>query len=116
MSFTIWGPCYIQICVITNHFKKRFFSTCCLLLLQGDEDSLNIELPDPSLEPGILPTEIRKLVESRRQVKNLMKQDNLSPEQMMQVCRATSGLPWSGKKVWKMKFFPGQGKVREFQF
>ena len=26
------------------------------------------------------------------------------------------GLPRSGKKVWKMKFFPGQGKVREFQF
>ena len=25
-----------------------------------------------------------------------------------------AGLPWSGKKVWKMKFFPGQGKVREF--
>ena len=24
------------------------------------------------------------------------------------------GLPRSGKKVWKMKFFPGQGKVREF--
>ena len=27
---------------------------------------------------------------------------------------AGSGLPRSGKKVWKMKFFPGQGKVREF--
>ena len=30
-----------------------------------------------------------------------------------------TGLPRSGKKVWKMKFFqffPGQGKVREFQF
>ena len=27
-----------------------------------------------------------------------------------------SGLPRSGKKVLKMKFFPGQGKVREFQF
>ena len=24
------------------------------------------------------------------------------------------GLPWSGKNIWKMKFFPGQGKVREF--
>ena len=23
-------------------------------------------------------------------------------------------LPWSGKNTWKMKFFPGQGKVREF--
>ena len=27
-----------------------------------------------------------------------------------------AGLPRSGKKVWKMNFFPGQGKVREFQF
>ena len=27
-----------------------------------------------------------------------------------------AGLPRSGKKVWKMKFFPGQGKVSEFQF
>ena len=24
------------------------------------------------------------------------------------------GLPRSGKNTWKMKFFPGQGKVREF--
>ena len=24
------------------------------------------------------------------------------------------GLPQSGKNVWKMNFFPGQGKVREF--
>ena len=27
-----------------------------------------------------------------------------------------AGLPRSGKKVWKLNFFPGQGKVREFQF
>ena len=26
----------------------------------------------------------------------------------------TPGLPRSGKNIWKMKFFPGQGKVREF--
>ena len=25
-----------------------------------------------------------------------------------------SGLPQSGKNIWKMKNFPGQGKVREF--
>ena len=28
--------------------------------------------------------------------------------------RDASGLPRSGKNIWKMKFFPGQGKVREF--
>ena len=26
----------------------------------------------------------------------------------------TAGLPQSGKNIWKMNFFPGQGKVREF--
>ena len=25
-----------------------------------------------------------------------------------------TGLPWSGKNIWKMKLFPGQGKIREF--
>ena len=25
-----------------------------------------------------------------------------------------TGLPRSGKNIWKMKFFPGQGKVKEF--
>ena len=26
-----------------------------------------------------------------------------------------AGLPRSGKNIWKLKFFPGQGKVREFE-
>ena len=30
------------------------------------------------------------------------------------VCHRKSGLPRSGKNIWKMNFFPGQGKVREF--
>ena len=30
------------------------------------------------------------------------------------VIHCYSGLPRSGKNIWKMKFFPGQGKVREF--
>ena len=25
-----------------------------------------------------------------------------------------AGLPWSGKNIWKMKFFTGQEKVKEF--
>ena len=29
---------------------------------------------------------------------------------------ASAGLPWSGKKFWKIKKFPGQGKVRELRF
>ena len=31
-------------------------------------------------------------------------------------CVLVAGLPRSGKKVWKIKKIPGQGKVREFQF
>ena len=28
--------------------------------------------------------------------------------------KTPSGLPRSGQNIWKMKFFPGQGNVREF--
>ena len=35
----------------------------------------------------------------------------LNPENMV---KFVTGLPRSGKNIWKMKFFPGQGKVREF--
>uniref|UniRef100_A0A8C0F8T7 DNA polymerase n=1 Tax=Bubo bubo TaxID=30461 RepID=A0A8C0F8T7_BUBBB len=42
------------------------------------------ELPDPSLEMGVLPKEIRKLVERRRQVKQLMKQPDLNPDLYLQ--------------------------------
>ena len=41
--------------------------------------------------------------------------DNGHPQHLIYEPRH-AGLPRSGKKVWKMKFFPGQGKVREFQF
>ena len=32
------------------------------------------------------------------------------------ISNTSSGLPRSGKKFWKMKNFPGQGKVRELHF
>ncbi|CAG5130361.1 unnamed protein product, partial [Candidula unifasciata] len=50
----------------------------------ADDDEANLILPDPDLEPGVLPTEIRKLVDSRKLVKTLMKNNDVSPEQMMQ--------------------------------
>ena len=40
----------------------------CFFLYQPAEEEEVVELPDPDLEPGILPTEIRKLVERRKQV------------------------------------------------
>ncbi|XP_075450380.1 DNA polymerase alpha catalytic subunit isoform X1 [Ascaphus truei] len=42
------------------------------------------ELPDPDLDLGILPREIRKLVERRRHVKQLMKQSDLNPDLHLQ--------------------------------
>ncbi|XP_070539037.1 DNA polymerase alpha catalytic subunit-like [Ptychodera flava] len=50
---------------------------------EADEEVIP-EIPDSALEPGILPTEIRKLVERRRQVKQLMKQPDLNPDVMLQ--------------------------------
>ena len=50
------------------------------------QEDIQVELPNPGKEPGILPTEIRKLVESRREVKKLMKTPNLSHDLKMQVC------------------------------
>ena len=32
----------------------------------------------------------------------------------LHVLMCFEGLPQPGKNIWKMKFFPGQGKVREF--
>jgi hypothetical protein len=49
------------------------------------QEEIEVELPSPGLEAGILPTEIRKLVESRREVKKLMKNPDLSSDVKMQV-------------------------------
>uniref|UniRef100_A0A672P6E8 DNA polymerase n=1 Tax=Sinocyclocheilus grahami TaxID=75366 RepID=A0A672P6E8_SINGR len=57
---------------VTNALKKT-----------EDDDEIP-ELPDLSLEMGILPKEIRKLVERRRQVKQLMKQADLNPDLYLQ--------------------------------
>lgn len=48
-----------------------------------DEDHIP-DLPDPDCDPGILPMEIRKLVESRKSVKQLLKDPNLTPDQRSQ--------------------------------
>jgi DNA polymerase alpha subunit A len=49
------------------------------------QEEIQVELPSPGLEAGILPTEIRKLVESRREVKKLMKSPDLSSDMKIQV-------------------------------
>ena len=32
----------------------------------------------------------------------------------LQIRKKIAGLQWPGKNTWKMKFFSGEGKVREF--
>ncbi|XP_012945500.1 DNA polymerase alpha catalytic subunit isoform X2 [Aplysia californica] len=51
---------------------------------EDPDEEVELILPDSDLEPGVLPTEIRKLVDSRKQVKNLMKGSDVSADQMMQ--------------------------------
>uniref|UniRef100_UPI00398E84DD DNA polymerase alpha catalytic subunit n=1 Tax=Pristiophorus japonicus TaxID=55135 RepID=UPI00398E84DD len=52
--------------------------------LEGDELEEIPEIPDQDQEMGVLPKEIRKLVERRRQVKQLMKQPDLNPDLYLQ--------------------------------
>jgi DNA polymerase alpha subunit A len=49
------------------------------------QEGIQVEVPSPGLEAGILPTEIRKLVESRREVKKLMKSPDIAPDVKIQV-------------------------------
>lgn len=77
MDFNSLYPSIIQeynICFTT--IKRIAFSS-------EDEISDKI-LPDSSVEPGILPIQIKKLVESRKEVKKLMKSPDLSPDLYMQ--------------------------------
>jgi DNA polymerase alpha subunit A len=53
-----------------------------------DDDGAEVpmpEVPDASLEPGVLPRILRTLVQRRRQVKALMKAPNVDPAEYAQV-------------------------------
>jgi len=72
--------------ITKEKFCLRMTGTCvCCLNLQADLETYIPELPDTGLDAGVLPTEIRKLVERRKQVKQLMKQSGLSKDQYTQV-------------------------------
>lgn len=78
MDFNSLYPSIIQeynICFTTIKRKSAAAS---------DDDISNLVLPTSNVEFGVLPTQIKKLVESRRQVKQLMKTPDLTPEQYMQ--------------------------------
>lgn len=66
--------------------------TCSIFLWEQEDEQEEIpEIPDSNLEMGILPKEIRKLVERRKQVKQLMKQQDINPDVYLQVHRRTYG-------------------------
>lgn len=78
MDFNSLYPSIIQeynICFTTVNRKKPMEKT-------GEE--FIPELPDDGSEQGVLPTEIRKLVESRRAVKKLLQNPDLSEELKLQ--------------------------------
>uniref|UniRef100_A0A8B9F9U7 DNA polymerase n=1 Tax=Amazona collaria TaxID=241587 RepID=A0A8B9F9U7_9PSIT len=67
--------CFTTVQRLSSEAQKR---------AEVEEEEEIPELPDPSLEMGILPKEIKKLVERRRQVKQLMKQPDLNPDLYLQ--------------------------------
>uniref|UniRef100_A0A8C4MNL6 DNA polymerase n=1 Tax=Equus asinus asinus TaxID=83772 RepID=A0A8C4MNL6_EQUAS len=68
---------------IIQEFNICFTTVQRVASEDGEQEQIP-ELPDPSLEMGILPREIRKLVERRKQVKQLMKQQDLNPDLVLQ--------------------------------
>ncbi|XP_054257765.1 DNA polymerase alpha catalytic subunit isoform X2 [Macrosteles quadrilineatus] len=67
------------------HEYNICFTTVIKVVTESEEGTMiTAEPPDADEELGILPTEIRKLVESRRDVKKMMKAPGLSPDLKMQ--------------------------------
>ncbi|XP_055907057.1 DNA polymerase alpha catalytic subunit [Eupeodes corollae] len=60
------------------------YNICFTTVPQPEKDEELATLPDSSVEHGILPRQIRRLVESRREVKKLMAASDLEPELKMQ--------------------------------
>ncbi|GFT37342.1 DNA polymerase alpha catalytic subunit [Trichonephila clavipes] len=60
------------------------FTTIPRVPASQEEEVIEVPLPDAGLEPGILPAEIRKLVESRRQVKQMMKGNDVTKDRYAQ--------------------------------
>ncbi|XP_069320522.1 DNA polymerase alpha catalytic subunit isoform X1 [Eulemur rufifrons] len=83
LDFNSLYPSIIQEFNICFTTVQRVASEAQKVTEVGEQERIP-ELPDPSLEMGILPREIRKLVERRKQVKQLMKQPDLNPDLVLQ--------------------------------
>ncbi|XP_029786584.1 DNA polymerase alpha catalytic subunit isoform X2 [Suricata suricatta] len=83
LDFNSLYPSIIQEFNICFTTVQRVASEAQKSTEDGEQEQIP-ELPDPNLEMGILPREIRKLVERRKQVKQLMKQQDLNPDLVLQ--------------------------------
>ncbi|KAF3812941.1 hypothetical protein GH733_019283 [Mirounga leonina] len=83
LDFNSLYPSIIQEFNICFTTVQRVASETHKITEDGEQEQIP-ELPDPNLEMGILPREIRKLVERRKQVKQLMKQQDLNPDLVLQ--------------------------------
>ena len=68
----------------------------------SDKDDVEYipDLPEPSNEAGILPIEIKKLVERRKEVKKLLKGANLTPDQRLQYNIRQLGLKLTANSMY----------------
>ncbi|XP_074248318.1 DNA polymerase alpha catalytic subunit isoform X1 [Saimiri boliviensis] len=83
LDFNSLYPSIIQEFNICFTTVQRVAAEAQKITEDGEQEQIP-ELPDPNLEMGILPREIRKLVERRKQVKQLMKQQDLNPDLILQ--------------------------------
>ncbi|XP_006835733.1 PREDICTED: DNA polymerase alpha catalytic subunit [Chrysochloris asiatica] len=83
LDFNSLYPSIIQEFNICFTTVQRVASEAQKITEDGEQEQIP-ELPDASLEMGILPKEIRKLVERRKQVKQLMKLPDLNPDLFLQ--------------------------------
>lgn len=60
------------------------YNICYTTVPIPENENDELILPDKSVEPGVLPTQIRRLVESRREVKKLMANPDLGSDLKMQ--------------------------------
>ncbi|XP_012304282.1 DNA polymerase alpha catalytic subunit isoform X1 [Aotus nancymaae] len=83
LDFNSLYPSIIQEFNICFTTVQRVAAEAQKITEDGEQEQIP-ELPDTNLEMGILPREIRKLVERRKQVKQLMKQQDLNPDLILQ--------------------------------